>query len=1099
MDLPDAPTDLPANRTMDLPDPPMDLPAPPLEEELRLMEGGEVEKLENSEVIEVVEEIAAEEVIPEGFPQVPNPVVAHLCQPNSLNSTPADVPRLKSLTSPPREPVKFDGISGPPAQVDNVKRLLFDSPNINKPTAIVKPTVEVRPMESFCEKSTPSLASPDKAADSKDTCVAKDSFDTAASAAAPCSPAQPTAADSAVHQCLTVYNSQELCGEDKQIHDKAGELAAVSPSSEKVKNDLEPVITDKAEEDIVEGGTVKMDNSEEDEPLPPAKGYNLDFLAQLDDPNFNPFETKTAIKDNFGFTDDAPTLPGNKVKDTPPKIEVKVAVDSESKPEENKSEEKKPAPPKARKAAVKKPWEKKGMKAVKKTPMPPKPVEEDPKSDDDAPPPPVKAYNLDFLDKLDDPNFNPFETKTAIVDKFGDEVGSEASMAVPEVTAKPKLEKPMKTEEPPVKDDNAETVSVAINEKPSEEGSQEKVKKVSAKKAAPKPWLKKKAKKWTPPPIDDEVEDDIPPPAKGGYNLDFLTNMDDPNFNPFETKAPVVNDASNALADDASNALASEKLSSEAASAVAASVSDKVEVPLETPKAVIETKDSTPEFEDNEAIIHAEVPRTDKPSDSEEMPPPPSKGYDMDFLDNLEDPNYDPFKTKTSVMNDGERPSSGYNMDFLDNLEDPNFNPFETKSSVNNDNKKPHSDSAVAATDTTAQVTVEAPSNREEQNSVQLNTSQSVPSSNSQLEESFQVPEPTDLSAFLTPPALADAADSNSDGVFLRPAQTMGSRELEKQTQALVNESYISLPRQSTVCLNNMGDDSVMDDDSPPDLELAGKPDLNFLTSTVSNLDDGPMMNYSIGGALDLDQSVIAAAGGDITMMNGTNTNITQSIATTNTLTQLGLMHEAKLLEKDRALAEVNKRIMTKDREINDLKMDLHNASDSNRQMMGIVEEYEKTISQLIAERERERVCHEIEKDRVMLERNQVLDDLQAVERAFNDLHKKYERTKEVVSGFKGNEDMLKASVEDYIKRFRKSEERYDLLKTHAETKLQDAGERLDAVQKSKAGEIAKLQALLRKAEMRVTSLERAVEQKTHENQELTTICDELISKVGSS
>ena len=25
-------------------------------------------------------------------------------------------------------------------------------------------------------------------------------------------------------------------------------------------------------------------------------GYNLDFLDQLDDPNFNPFATKTAVK-----------------------------------------------------------------------------------------------------------------------------------------------------------------------------------------------------------------------------------------------------------------------------------------------------------------------------------------------------------------------------------------------------------------------------------------------------------------------------------------------------------------------------------------------------------------------------------------------------------------------------------------------------------------------------------------------------------------------------------------------------------------------------------------------------------------------------------
>merc|ERR1712228_101977 len=39
---------------------------------------------------------------------------------------------------------------------------------------------------------------------------------------------------------------------------------------------------------------------------------------------------------------------------------------------------------------------------------------------------PSKGYNLDLLDKLDDPNFNPFETKTAVVNNFDD--------AVPETT-----------------------------------------------------------------------------------------------------------------------------------------------------------------------------------------------------------------------------------------------------------------------------------------------------------------------------------------------------------------------------------------------------------------------------------------------------------------------------------------------------------------------------------------------------------------------------------------------------------------------------------------------------------------------------------------
>ena len=76
------------------------------------------------------------------------------------------------------------------------------------------------------------------------------------------------------------------------------------------------------------------------------------------------------------------------------------------------------------------------------------------------------------------------------------------------------------------------------------------------------------------------------------------------------------------------------------------------------------------------------------------------------------------------------------------------------------------------------------------------------------------------------------------------------------------------------------------------------------------------------------------------------------------------------------------------------------------------------------------------------------------MERAFNDLHRKYERTKEVVAGFKSNEDILKRTVEDLtvrlvdspkgslnqnlFARYKKGEERYEMLKEHAETKLSE-------------------------------------------------------------
>ena len=60
------------------------------------------------------------------------------------------------------------------------------------------------------------------------------------------------------------------------------------------------------------------------------------------------------------------------------------------------------------------------------------------------------------------------------------------------------------------------------------------------------------------------------------------------------------------------------------------------------------------------------------------------------------------------------------------------------------------------------------------------------------------------------------------------------------------------------------------------------------------------------------------------------------------------------------------------------------------------------------------------------------------------------------------------------------------------------ANQALDEIKRTKSAEISKLQMMLRKADMKVSTLERTVEQKTKENIELTNICDELISKVGT-
>jgi len=204
------------------------------------------------------------------------------------------------------------------------------------------------------------------------------------------------------------------------------------------------------------------------------------------------------------------------------------------------------------------------------------------------------------------------------------------------------------------------------------------------------------------------------------------------------------------------------------------------------------------------------------------------------------------------------------------------------------------------------------------------------------------------------------------------------------------------------------------------------------------------------------------------------------------------------LLQRDRRQGQLQEELSTREREIEKLKEELRVRRESEDQMKQVLKEYEKTISELIADKERDKKALEAEVAKMQQEKDQAVEDLQNVEAAFADVHRKYERTKQVVEGFKKNEEQLKHYVAEYKTKLKNQDQRYDLLKAHAEEKLEEANKEIDNISRGQDAEIAKLTALLKKTEMKATSLERTIDQKNRENQELTTICDDLIAKVGT-
>merc|ERR1712176_186735 len=141
-------------------------------------------------------------------------------------------------------------------------------------------------------------------------------------------------------------------------------------------------------------------------------------------------------------------------------------------------------------------------------------------------------------------------------------------------------------------------------------------------------------------------------------------------------------------------------------------------------------------------------------------------------------------------------------------------------------------------------------------------------------------------------------------------------------------------------------------------------------------------------------------------------------------------------------LDEPTAKIVQCDDDIRKHNEEIKRVESNNEQMLIVVDEFERTIQQIVNDKEKENVCLFIQKETVERERDEVVADLQNVERAFNDLNNKFERTKDVVAGFAETEESLKQNLDVLSSRLAAEEEKYNNKKSEAEAQLAEANER---------------------------------------------------------
>ncbi|XP_042200398.1 transforming acidic coiled-coil-containing protein 1 isoform X2 [Callorhinchus milii] len=201
--------------------------------------------------------------------------------------------------------------------------------------------------------------------------------------------------------------------------------------------------------------------------------------------------------------------------------------------------------------------------------------------------------------------------------------------------------------------------------------------------------------------------------------------------------------------------------------------------------------------------------------------------------------------------------------------------------------------------------------------------------------------------------------------------------------------------------------------------------------------------------------------------------------------------------DKTAVLSLIREEIVEKEMEANEWKRKYEGSRQEVIEMRKIVAEYEKTIAQMIEDEQHNKMASQTSMQQLIMEKDQALADLNSVERSLSDLFRRYENMKGVLEGFKKNEEVLKKCAQDYLARVKQEEARYQALKLHAEEKLDKANEEIAQVRGKASAEGAAMQASLRKEQMKVDSLDRTIQQKNQEIEELTKICDELIAKLG--
>merc|ERR1711892_14041 len=129
--------------------------------------------------------------------------------------------------------------------------------------------------------------------------------------------------------------------------------------------------------------------------------------------------------------------------------------------------------------------------------------------------------------------------------------------------------------------------------------------------------------------------------------------------------------------------------------------------------------------------------------------------------------------------------------------------------------------------------------------------------------------------------------------------------------------------------------------------------------------------------------------------------------------------------------------------------------------------------------------------DSIKVESDVLRNDLKLMDASYHGLQQRYYKLRTVGENMRSNEQQMKKACDNYERRLSQEQERYKLLKSTARNQLNLATEQVTMGESN--GELTRKDMELRLLRNETMKLSTQLEQKTTENTELVTICEQLM------